>query len=144
MREIGDEEIEIAVLIVVAARQTHATLFATVLAVRGRRQERYVRKSALVVAVEYIRRRIIGNVNVQVAVLVPVAGQRGKTIVLVVGNAKSLTGVGKSPTRTRAVVAIELIPFARHPARAAEYVYPAPGYNSSDRLDERPGQSRCN
>ena len=79
--EVGLEDVDVAVEIVVADAQAHARLFHAVLAQRHAALERFLAERAVVlVAEEPARGRVAGDVDVGPAVVVVVGGHGGHRV----------------------------------------------------------------
>ena len=82
--EVGDEDVELAVVIVVAGGHAHAALLAAVFIDRGARSEPDLFKRAVAfVAVMKIRRRVVGDEDIDQAVVVEVAGEHAEAVITV-------------------------------------------------------------
>ena len=72
--EVGDDEIESPVIIIVAKISSHAAFSATVFAEANPRQQAGFRKRAIaIVVIEEILRRVIGDIEIQIAIIIVIA-----------------------------------------------------------------------
>src|SRR5215218_5767265 len=106
--EVRDEDVELAVVIVVARSHAHTTLLATIL-VHGSAgaKPNLLERAVALVSVMEIRRRVVGDKDVDQAVVIEIAGENTETVISVrIRDARLFGNVRKSAV---AVVAKERI-----------------------------------
>src|SRR5881628_3669945 len=106
--EVSNEQVEFAVMIIVAQRDSHASLLAAVLInCRTRRKGNVLKGSVAVVVIKKVWRRIVCYIDVYQAIAVKIAGNHAQPIEPVwIRDTGLLCNVAK---RTIAVVVIERI-----------------------------------
>ena len=82
--EVGNEDVELAVVIVVAGRHAHAALLAAILIHRSARIESDLFKRAVAfVSVMKVRRRVVCDKDIDQTVVVEVAGENAESVIAI-------------------------------------------------------------
>src|SRR6185369_1685376 len=104
--EVSDEDVKLAVVIIIAGGHAHAALLAAVLVDGGAGAEANLFERAVsFVSVVEIRRRVVGDKDVDQTIVIEIAREDAETVITVgVRNARLFRDVGESAV---AVVAKE-------------------------------------
>ena len=133
--KVGDKDIEVAIVVVIADRDAHAPLFGAVAAIGHARAEALVHKgSVALILVQIIGRRVVGDENIGPAIAVEIAKNDPVPIVLRAGNAGFLAAVGPSAV---AAVVVEDIASGEQTARAAKNIDRLPYAGNGRRIVPR-------
>ncbi len=121
LREVGQEQVEITVAVIIRGIEPHAGLLPGVLAQcdTGEQADFLERPVALVMK-QQVWRGVVGHEDVGPAVVVEVAEDNAEAVVARVADPGRLGNVGK---RAVAIVAVQHIGLAGQAARAADYVH---------------------
>ena len=83
--EVGDEDVELAVVIVIAGGHAHASLLAAILVYRSARAKSDLFKRAVAfVPVMKVRRRIVCDKDIDQTIVIEIAGEDAEPVVSVV------------------------------------------------------------
>ena len=133
--KVGDKDIEVAIVVVIADRSTHAPLFGSVPAIGHARAEALVHKgSVALILVQIVGGRVISDENIGPAIAVEIAKNDPVPIVLRAGNAGFLAAV--DPGAVAAVV-VEYIAGGQQTARAAKNIDRLPYAGNGRRIVPR-------
>ena len=118
--KIGDKNIEVAIVVVIANRRAHTPLFGAVAAIGHARTEALVHKGAVaLVLVQIVGSRVIGDENIGPAIAVEIAEDDPVPIVFCAGNASFLAAVGQGAVTA---VVVEYIAGGEQAARTAKNI----------------------
>src|SRR6185369_5461456 len=95
--EVADEDVELAVVIIIAGGHAHAALLAAILVDGGARAEANLFERAVAfVSVVEVWRRVVGNKDVDQTIVIEIAGENAETVITIgVRNARLFRDVGE-------------------------------------------------
>ena len=118
--KVGDKNIEVPIVVVIADRRAHAPLFGAVAAIGHARAEALIDKgSVALILVQIVGSRVVGDENIGPAIAVEIAEDHPVPIVLCASNTGFLAAVSQGAVT---IVAVEYIASGEQTARAAKNI----------------------